>query len=222
MSKSGIKKKKEMRTISNQKYEITDMAHEEYPFLHRIRALRDICGEIRAGDIGGFVESESNLSAEPGDCAWIFDDAIAAGNAYVDMGSYLRKNAVACGNAYVSRGSVLSNHAHAEDDAYLRGAVMNGSARVSGCAQIISVPSQFGTPLLSGHCQVYGSVRGDVRVTGTAVILPGEEILNDTKDTFVLTDTGRSVIRGRGRERLAPSRTPPAKEKKPKKRGMER
>ena len=68
-----------MRTISNQKYEITDIAHEEYPFLHRIRALRDICGEIRAGDIGGFVESESNLSAEPGDCAWIFDDAIAAG-----------------------------------------------------------------------------------------------------------------------------------------------
>ena len=23
-----------MRTISNQKYEITDIAHEEYPFLH--------------------------------------------------------------------------------------------------------------------------------------------------------------------------------------------
>ena len=55
-----------MRTISNQKYEITDMTHEEYPFLHRIRALRDICGEIRAGDLGGFVESESNLSAESG------------------------------------------------------------------------------------------------------------------------------------------------------------
>lgn len=174
------------------------------------------------GDLGGFVESESNLATDPSDGAWIFDDAIAAGNAYVDMGSYLRKNAVACGNAYVSRGSVLSNHAHAEDDAYLRGAVMNGSARVSGCAQIISVPSQFGTPLLSGHCQVYGSVRGDVRVTGTAVILPGEEILNDTKDTFALTGTGRSVIRGRDRERLAPSRTPPVKEKKPKKWGMER
>ena len=88
LEKLYIKKKKEMRTISNQKYEITDMAHEEYPFLHRIRALRDICGEIRAGDIGGFVESESNLSAEPGDCAWIFDDAIAAGDAYVDHPSF--------------------------------------------------------------------------------------------------------------------------------------
>ena len=91
-----------MRTISNQKYEITDMAHEEYPFLHRIRALRDICGEIRAGDIGGFVESESNLSAEPGDCAWIFDDAIAAGDAYVDRDACLRGDAIACGSAYVS------------------------------------------------------------------------------------------------------------------------
>lgn len=117
------------------KYEITDITHEEYPFLHRIRALRDVGDQVKAGDLGGFVESESNLATDPSDGAWIFDDAIAAGNAYVDMGSYLRKNAIACDNAYVSHGSVLSNHARAEDDAYLRGAVMNGSARVSGCAR---------------------------------------------------------------------------------------
>ena len=94
-----------MRTISNQKYEITDIAHEEYPFLHRIRALRDICGEICAGDIGGFVESESNLSAEPGDCAWIFDDAIAAGDAYVDRDACLRGDAIACGSTMVRIGT---------------------------------------------------------------------------------------------------------------------
>ena len=130
--KSGIKKEKEMRTISNQKYEITDIAHEEYPFLHRIRALRDICGEICAGDIGGFVESESNLSAEPGDCAWIFDDAIAAGDAYVDRDACLRGDAIACGSAYVSKGSVMSGHSRAEDNAYLRGASMTGKALASG------------------------------------------------------------------------------------------
>ena len=28
--------------MTNTKYEITDIAHEKYPFLHRIRALRDI------------------------------------------------------------------------------------------------------------------------------------------------------------------------------------
>ena len=37
---------------------------EKYPFLHRIRALRDIGSEIKAGDLGGFVESEGNLSFE--------------------------------------------------------------------------------------------------------------------------------------------------------------
>ena len=47
----------------NTKYEITDIAHEKYPFLHRIRALRDIGSEVKAGDLGGFVEGESNLSS---------------------------------------------------------------------------------------------------------------------------------------------------------------
>lgn len=56
--------RKGVRETSNQKYEITDIAHEKYPFLHRIRALRDIRPDIKAGDLGGFVESESNLSTE--------------------------------------------------------------------------------------------------------------------------------------------------------------
>ena len=193
-----------MRTISNQKYEITDMAHEEYPFLHRIRALRDICGEIRAGDIGGFVESESNLSAEPGDCAWIFDDAIAAGDAYVDRDACLRGDAIACGSAYVSKGSVMSGHSRAEDNAYLRGASMTGKALASGNAQIIHDPHTMGTPILSGNCKVYGTVQGDIRITGSAVILPCEEVRNDTRDTFVLSGKSRSVIRGIGRETLKP------------------
>ena len=56
----------------------------KYPFLHRIRALRDIGKKVKAGELGGFVESERNLSFEVGDDAWIFDDAIACNDAYVD------------------------------------------------------------------------------------------------------------------------------------------
>lgn len=70
---------------SNLKYEITDITHEEYPFLHRIRALQDVGDQVKAGDLGGFVEGESNLATDPSNCAWIFDDAIAAGNAYREM-----------------------------------------------------------------------------------------------------------------------------------------
>ena len=71
-------------------YEISDIAHENHPFLHTIHALRDVGSEIKAGDLGGFVESESNLSFEQGDDAWLFNDAIAAGERHVDKGSVLR------------------------------------------------------------------------------------------------------------------------------------
>lgn len=79
--------RKGVRETSNQKYEITDIAHEKYPFLHRIRALRDIRPDIKAGDLGGFVESESNLSTELEDNAWIYDDAVVCNNGYADRGA---------------------------------------------------------------------------------------------------------------------------------------
>lgn len=40
--------------------------------LRRIRALRDF-GDVKAGDLGGFVESEKNLSH--GGCCWVFGNA---------------------------------------------------------------------------------------------------------------------------------------------------
>lgn len=206
------------------KYEITDIVHEAYPFLHRIRALQDVGDQVKAGDLGGFVESESNLETDPSDGAWIFDDAIAAGDAYVDRDACLRGDAIACDRAYISKGSVMSGHSRAEDNAYLRGASMTGKALASGNAQIIHDPHTMGTPILSGNCKVYGTIQGDVRVTGSAVILPCEEVRNDTRDTFVLSGKSRSVIRGIERETLKPlqKEVSPMKTKTPKKRGMER
>ena len=99
----------------NKKYEITEISHVKYPFLHRIRALRDIGDRVKTGDLGGFVESESNLSFAPGDDAWVFDDAIACGESSVDQGSRLFGNAVVCGQAYVSQGAALSAEARAGD-----------------------------------------------------------------------------------------------------------
>ena len=100
--------RKGVRETSNQKYEITDIAHEKYPFLHRIRALRDIRPDIKAGDLGGFVESESNLSTELEDNAWIYDDAVVCNNGYADRGAVLRNEAIVCGDGYISHGAVVS------------------------------------------------------------------------------------------------------------------
>jgi len=44
------------------KYEITDIGSTDILGAYRIRALRNIqCHGVKAGDLGGFVESESNL-----------------------------------------------------------------------------------------------------------------------------------------------------------------
>lgn len=215
-----------METTTNDKYEITDIIHEKYPFLHRIRALRDIGKKVKAGDLGGFVESESNLSFVPDDDAWIFDDAIACNNAYVDKGSQLRKEAVACHNAYVSHGTVMTSSARAEDDAYLRGAFLSGQARASGQSMILRSQGTMSSPTLSGHCAVYGKVSGDVRLTGTTIVISGEEICNDTPDTLVISGKNRSTIRGDSRDELKPiqgqAKDVPGKEETARKRGISR
>ena len=208
-------------TMTNQKYEITGIAHESYPFLHRIRALRDIGWKIKAGDMGGFVECEANLSFEPGDNAWIFDDAIACVSSHVDKGSRLFGNAVVCGNAYISHGSTLSDQVRAEDDAYIRGADLSGQVRASGSSTILDSPDTGKAPVLSETCVVYGTVMGDIHITGDVVVLDGEKIINQTPDTLVMNGQGRSMIRDPLRDDLHP-RQPAAQKKRTRKKEMER
>ena len=67
--------------MNEKKYEITNIAHPHYPWLHRIRALWDVREDVHAGDLGGFVQSEENLSQEGQ--SWIAGNAVVAEDAYV-------------------------------------------------------------------------------------------------------------------------------------------
>ena len=62
-----------MKRENSLKYEITDMQHPACKNLYRIRALIDIGTDVKAGDLGGYVESAYNLS-QYGDC-WLYDDS---------------------------------------------------------------------------------------------------------------------------------------------------
>ena len=158
------------------------------------------------------MESESNLSFEPEDDAWIFDDAIAAGEGYVDQNAILRDRAIVCDNAYVSHGTEMFGDSRAEDDAYIRGATLSHCARASGNSMILQSPTTKAMPILTGNCAVYGKVIGDVTLTGAAVVISGEEILNDSLDTLIIDDRGRTILRDPSRDELAP-RMPQAEEK---------
>ena len=82
------------------KYEITDEVHPQNSNLKRIRALRDIPRHsVKAGDLGGYVESEDNLSQE-GD-AWIYGEASVYGGASVFGNASVSEDAWVFGNASV-------------------------------------------------------------------------------------------------------------------------
>ena len=64
--------------METKKYRFTDETVEfEGKVLHRIQALKHF-SNVKKGSLGGFVESERNLSQE-GDC-WIYGDAMVFGD----------------------------------------------------------------------------------------------------------------------------------------------
>lgn len=118
--------------------------------LRRIRARVDIpARNIRAGNLGGYIESESNLSQD-GD-AWVGGNARAYGGVRIGEGALLHGNAIAY------------------DDAILRGTcIVGGQAQVCGHATVL------GNARASGGVCIYGdaSVSGDA-IVGEQMMLPG-------------------------------------------------
>lgn len=76
------------------KYELTKtkISGDEGVTLYRVQALKSF-SNVREGDVGGFVESEDNLSQD-GD-AWV------GGNAMIFEGARVLDSAKVCGNARV-------------------------------------------------------------------------------------------------------------------------
>lgn len=81
------------------KYKLTEETKEYYGItLYRIEALKDF-GTVKAGDKGGFIRSEDNLSHD-GD-AWVYGDAWVGGDAWVYGNALVYGNAQVYGNARV-------------------------------------------------------------------------------------------------------------------------
>ena len=72
---------------------------------YRIQATKDFKG-VKKGDLGGYIESEKNLSQEEG--AWVFGNAKVYGNAKVFENARVYENAQVFGNAKVSESISLS------------------------------------------------------------------------------------------------------------------
>jgi carbonic anhydrase/acetyltransferase-like protein (isoleucine patch superfamily) len=116
--------------------------------LTRIQALVPVRKGVRIGTLGGYIESESNLSHE-GECwvgglARVWDDARVDGEAWVKSEASVFEKAqvggcaIVCGSAKVCGDALIGGEATVSGSALVTDtAVVNGAAKVCGSAEIL-------------------------------------------------------------------------------------
>lgn len=188
-----------MTEVESKKYELleTHSIDDGFNKLYRIRALRSF-GDVKEGDIGGYIQSEKNLSQSG--FSWVYDDAvikddaIVGHNAKVGGTSIIRDNAKVYGNATVYGKSEMDNISQAFGGAIIEDTRMTGSSRAYGDSIVIG-SAMFGSARvydnadvrmtgLSGNCEIYDNavvyrssinnlakVYGDAKLTGPKIIV---------------------------------------------------
>ena len=91
------------------KFELTTepITNEAGKKLFRIKALIDF-GDVKAGELGGYVEKEGNVSQDGN--AWVYGNAWVFGNAQVCSNARVYGNAEVTGNAKVSGNAQVSGN----------------------------------------------------------------------------------------------------------------
>ena len=167
----------------NKKYELVP---QEDTHLFRIRALRDF-NNIKAGDLGGFVATEDNLSHDEN--CWVYDSARVYGNAQVFWDAQVHGNAQVYGDAHVYGDARVYDDAQVYDDARVYSAQVFGSAQVYGDARVydnaqVYVDAQvFGSAQVFGPAQVFGNaqVYGDARVYHNAQVYGSAHVYGNAR-----------------------------------------
>ena len=166
-----IKLKKQEKKMEK-KYELTDITiKHEGGILHKIRALRDF-RDVKAGDLGGFVEGERNLD-HIGE-SWVYGNARVCGNAEV------------CGNAWVCDEARVSDEARVYGNAWVSDeARVYGNAWVDGEARVYGKARVHGNAWVSDEARVYG----DAWVDGSAEI-DGDADISSSRDYITISNIG--------------------------------
>lgn len=170
---------------SPKKYRITRKRHPKEPALYRIQALIDIPQfGIWAGDYGGYVSSESNLSQD-GDC-FILDDAIVSGGAHVSGQALVRNNARILEQATVMDFAIVGGTAG-----------VCGFARIADGAHVYGDTVILGKAIVKGRASVYGEalVSGNSNVSGLTEVFEKAHILNSTLNGHAKV-YGKATVRG--------------------------
>ena len=135
----------------------------------RIQALKTF-HNIRKGDIGGWIESEKNLS-QKGSC-WVYDNAIVTHSAKVKDDAKIQDDAMVAENALICENAIIRNNAVVHDSAFVFGiTVVEDSAAILDNASICDY----------SHIKGYARIHDNVLISGHATVKDNAEIFNNSR-----------------------------------------
>jgi len=163
------------------KFELTD---EKRIFndrtIYRIRAVKSF-SDVNAGDLGGFVQYESNLSQRDNDNAWIYDEAVVIENAIVQDNAKIKNSVFIKGNAKISDNAIIKDAVGIYDNVIVMdNVVIEGAADIKNNAKI------FRNAVVSGNVRILNNVRisdnaiiyDNVVIADNAIIFGNSRISN--------------------------------------------
>lgn len=106
---------------------VDDYSKKDY-FVYQIKALKDF-NDVKAGDLGGYVASEDNLSQE-GNC-WIYDEAMVIHDAWLSDNAIAKDKAIIRDKARVGQNVIVAKNAVIQDKV-----ICVGSATITDNATI--------------------------------------------------------------------------------------
>lgn len=169
--------------------------------LYRIEALKNF-GPVETGDLGGYIESENNLSCNSNAWIWdgayvydnarIYDNAIIIGNAMVYGNARVYDNVKVGGNARVYGDAIIYDNVWIYGDARIyNNAWIRDNTRVYNNAHVYGNAIIEDNAIISGDARIYDNTRiyNEAWIRGNAK-LHGNMVVGDDTDWLVVGPIG--------------------------------
>lgn len=188
----------------DKKYEFTGVKKvvelpDEVVTLRQIRAVKKF-GDVEAGELGGWIEGEKNLSQK--DNCWVsgeaavwgeaivYENAKVRGSAHVSDKAKIYGNSKIYGDVKISQSAQVSGNAHVHGDAKIRdSAWVHGDADVGSNARVEGDAEVYGHAVIAGSASIhdkvkifdYAAVRGNAQIRYAARVYGEAEVFDEAK-----------------------------------------
>ena len=123
--------------------------------LYQIKALKDF-SDVKKNDLGGYVESEWNLSQNIDNSSWIYDNAKAMDGSIVCGNATLKDNALVCDGVAIFGDAEISENAIIKDNSCVFHYVkLSGNVIVCDSAHISGQLELSGDEFITENMQIW-------------------------------------------------------------------